>query len=72
MDMTSAALYGTPRPTQPTNSPGPQPSEPGSNIRTEANPNRGLVGNPTAWLVALVGLAIALIVSVRLEVEVAA
>lgn len=70
MSMTAANVYGTPRSTQPTNTAAPSP-EPGSNIRTEQR-MPGIAGNPVSWLVALVGIAILLIVSVRLEVEVAA
>lgn len=68
--MLASTIYGAPRPPQPTGTVVPErPADPSSNIRTEARP-AGALGNPVTWLVGIIGLAILLIASVRLEVEV--
>lgn len=72
MSMTASNVYGVPRPAQPTGTVVPErPAEPGNNTRTEPRPT-GALGNPVTWLVGIIGLAILLIASVRLEVEVSA
>lgn len=72
MDMTATSLYGTPRSVQPTRTLVPEvPAAPGTNTRTEPRAS-GALANPVLWLVGIVGVAILLIATVRLEVEVSA
>jgi hypothetical protein len=69
--MTASEMYGMAPPVQPTGTPIPDhaPGTTAPMARTEAFVP-GPLGNPSFWLVAILGVAIALIASVRLEVQV--
>lgn len=69
--MTATQLYGLAPPPQPTGTPVPDhaPGTTAPMARTKPFAP-GWIGNPSFWLVAIIGVAMALIASVRFEVEI--
>ncbi len=69
MQLTANGLYGAPAPPQPETGASTGADKGDAGVRTEARQS-GPAGDPTIWLVGLVGLTILLVASVRLEVQV--